>query len=388
VPHAGLFVRARLQELAALAEVTVVAPVPIIEYSRLAVNLPFTSIPPAHGQEGRCSVWRPRWLYPPFGGLINSLCLFLRILPLASKLRRSFPFDVIDSHFGFPEGIAAGLLSRWFGVPFTITLRGNETAHSASGFRRMGLRWAVQRASRVITVSERLAEFATSLGADPAKVRVISNGVDTRVFYPRNSDVFRRKYSLSGKLILSVGHLIEAKGHHRIVRAVKALHADGIPAKLLIAGGPGPAKSYRKEILAEIEALGLLPHVHLLGERRPEEVADLIAAADVFCLASSSEGCPNVVNEALACGAPVVATDVGAIPQMIPSERYGIVVRPDDDAALVDGLRRALTRDWDRDRIAEWGQRRSWFDVSTELLEEFNAIAGVALHDVGARRRD
>ena len=95
-----------------------------------------------------------------------------------------------------------------------------------------------------------------------------------------------------------------------------------------------------------------------------------MSAGDLVCLASSREGWPNVVHEALACGTPVVAADVGAVPEMIPSEAFGIIVPPDDVSALEIGLKKALAQPWDRAEIARWGQARSWQQVAAEVLQE------------------
>jgi glycosyltransferase involved in cell wall biosynthesis len=100
-----------------------------------------------------------------------------------------------------------------------------------------------------------------------------------------------------------------------------------------------------------------------------------MSAADVFCLASTNEGWPNVVHEALACGAPVVATDVGAVPEMLAGGRYGCVVPVNDPAALEKALAEALQRDWDRAAIAAWGGARSWRQVASEVWEEMKIIA-------------
>ena len=108
-------------------------------------------------------------------------------------------------------------------------------------------------------------------------------------------------------------------------------------------------------------------------------------AADAFCLASRREGCPNVVLEALACGLPVVATRVGAVPEVVPSERYGVVVPADDAAALAAALERALATEWDRDAIAAWGRSRSWGRVAEELGEIFEGVAADAAAGTGTR---
>jgi glycosyltransferase involved in cell wall biosynthesis len=94
----------------------------------------------------------------------------------------------------------------------------------------------------------------------------------------------------------------------------------------------------------------------------------------VFCLASAREGWPNVVHEAHACGTPVVATNVGGVPEMIPSENFGLVVPPNDPAALHAALKQALSRQWDRGAIAAWGQARSWRQVAAEVLREMEQV--------------
>ncbi len=125
--------------------------------------------------------------------------------------------------------------------------------------------------------------------------------------------------------------------------------------------------------------------MHLLGWVNRDRLADLMTAADVFCLASFTEGWPNVVNEALACGTPVVATRVGAVPQMLPSEDYGSIVPARNVAALEEALGRALARSWDRDRIAAWGRSRSWDTVAEEVIGVMDKIMqenGVAVPEM------
>jgi glycosyltransferase involved in cell wall biosynthesis len=108
----------------------------------------------------------------------------------------------------------------------------------------------------------------------------------------------------------------------------------------------------------------------------------MMTAADVFCLASSREGWPNVVNEALACATPVVTTDVGGAPDMVPGEEYGFVVPAGDGEALGAALRRALTKDWDRKAIAAWGGSRSWSNVAAETFEVLHAAARATIGEL------
>jgi teichuronic acid biosynthesis glycosyltransferase TuaC len=202
--------------------------------------------------------------------------------------------------------------------------------------------------------------------------------VDSTTFFPRDRNACRERHGIrpAERIILCAGHLIELKGHHRIVHSLKRLVQDGTQARLLIAGGSGHRLSYEQVIRSEVSSLGLQESVSFLGHVEPEMLAELMCAADVFCLASSREGWPNVVHEAMSCGTPVVATDVGAIPEMIPSEDYGLIVPVNDGAALAGALHRALLRQWDRAAIAAHGQSRSWAEVAREVVSELQHIAG------------
>lgn len=378
LPGFGLFVQRRLQHLAQLTDTRVVSPLAIFQYG----GAPGTRVRmgrkrcPASRQDGNVVVLHPRWFYPPLSGSLTAFWLSAQLLRPLRRLRKSFSFEVIDTHFGHPDGIAGALLSRALNVPFTMTLRGNEPNHMRSPLARQLMGWAARRAARVFTVSERLRLFAIRLGADEKKVKTVPNGVDTGVFYPRGRELSRTKhgFDLRAPLIVSAGALIERKGHHRIVQALKRIRSGGTSVQLAIVGGPGPEGHYEREIRRVVSSLDLDAAVRFVGAVSPDTMAEFMSAADVFCLASTREGWPNVVHEALACGTPVVATDVGAVPDMLPDDRYGVVVPALDGPALEKALSAALQKEWDRAAIAAWGQARSWREVAREVLEEMQAV--------------
>jgi teichuronic acid biosynthesis glycosyltransferase TuaC len=373
-PEMGVFVRTRLRHMADGAEIKVLTPIPIINYGRRHLELGRTAS--GNHFDGRLEVISSRWFYPPAGGALNAVFLFLSTIWPVARIRRRFPFEIIDAHFAHPEGVAAALLALIFRCPFTITLRGNEQMHGRQWLRRRWMGWALRRAGRVIAVSENLRMLALELGVEPSRSVTIPNGIEKEIFYPHDRQSSRTEYGISGKthLIVSAGHLIELKGHHRIVRAVRGLVDDGVDVQLRIAGGKGRGEDYEPALRKEITDLGLENRVQMLGRIDRPALARLISAADVFCLASSREGWPNVIHEALACGTPVVATNVGAVPQMIASERYGIVVPPDNLPALQAALAAALSKTWERRIIAERGQTRSWPQVAAEVLRQMEAV--------------
>ena len=376
-PGLGLFVRSRLVHIAERAELVVVAPVPVVDYSnprrRWFQGLEVSST----RSDAGVPVLHPRWLFPPGGTPANILCLCTRLLPTLWRLRRRFPFDLIDAHFGYPEGVVAGLLAAAFDCPFTITLRGSEPVFARDRYRRRCLEWAIRRADAVFAVSESLRRFAIECGAEPARVRTIPNGIDSAVFHPRDRALCRAQFGMrpDHRVVVCAGELIEAKGHHLVIQAVRDLLAEGLPVEMYLAGGVARGGApFDQEIERRITEWNLGANVHLAGWVKPERLAELVCAADLFCLASFTEGWPNVVNEALACGTPVVATRVGAVPEMLSSEAYGLIVPPRDQDALTAALRRALFALWDRNAVAARGLSRSWQDVAGEVTTEMQAV--------------
>jgi lipopolysaccharide exporter len=375
-PGKGLFVRARLAAIRSRACLLVVAPVASLDYANPGRDLFAARRIPVQRQEGRLHVLHPGWIYPPYGGWTNAFFLFARLLPMLRRLRSQHGFDVIDAHFAHPEGIAAVLLGWFLRRPVLVTLRGVELRYARQRSKRFWMSWALRRADRVIAVSKGLRELAIDLGVDPQRVRTVPNGINADVFFRRDRVQGRARHGIGPDehVILSAGDLAELKGHHRAIAAVKALEDHGVCARLLIAGGIGRSGRYAESLRRLVAESGLDDRVAFLGEVTQEGLAELMSAADVFCLASSTEGWPNVVNEALACGTPVVATDVGAVRQMIVGDQYGSVVPVDDAGALTNALRAALAGGWDHRAIAAHGASRSWSQAAAEVLDEVQAI--------------
>ena len=375
-PGKGLFVRSRLDAMASRARVFVVAPVAALDYANPQRHLLAASRIPRQREQGSMPVLHPRWLYPPHGGWTNAFYLFVRLLPMLVRLRTRRPFDVIDAHFAHPEGIAAVLLGRILGRPVVVTIRGSELRYRHQRSKRFWMSWALRRADRVIAVSDGLGQLAVDLGVDPRRVKIVPNGINAEVFYRRDRLQCRVSHGIAvaERIILSAGDLAELKGHHRVIAAITALNRSGVRARLLIAGGLGRSGRYAETLRQQVIASGLEDQVAFLGEVTQDELAELMCAADVFCLASSTEGWPNVVNEALACGTPVVATDVGAVRQMIVSDQYGHVVPVHDGDALAEALRSAVTGQWDHETISARGRSRSWNQVAEDVLEQMVAV--------------
>lgn len=373
-PKLGIFVQRRLQSMAALpdCELRVVSPVPVFDYANgWAGNEWFGSKGvPLMRKDGGVEIRHPRYLYPPGGDFTNAFFLAASAWRTVHRMHGEFPFDLIDAHFAFPEGVAASWMAKRLSIPYTITMRGNELLNGGYPLRRKYMAAALRGAARVLAVSGELRDYAVALGVDPARTHVVPNGVDTAVFH----DAGGARRAGERTVFLSAGHLIELKGHHRSIEALAILLRQGADAELRIAGEAGRAGRFEPELRALPAKLGIANRVTFLGAIPQLQLAEEMRNADGFVLSSSREGWPNVVQEALACGTPVVSASVGAAPDMV-AEGTGILVPPNDVGALADGMRELIARSWNRAAIARWGQRRGWDRVALDVRK----ILGEAL---------
>ncbi|HJT75930.1 MAG TPA: glycosyltransferase [Gemmataceae bacterium] len=372
LPVRGLFVYERIRHAARHAEVRVVAPVPWFHRRERAQT-------PRREVRGGLAVEHPTFFYVPFvGKYLDGLFLFLSALACVARLRREFDFDLIDGHFGYPDGFAAVLLGWYFRRPVTLTLRGSETEHLTHPVKRWAMAWAWRRAARVMAVAHPLGVMAEKLGVPPERVRVIPNGVDGARYAPGDAAASRKQLGRpeTGKLLVSVGHLSARKGFHRVLRVLPELLRDFPDLTFVIVGGMEAAGTYEGQMRRQVAELGLSERVVLAGPQPPEVVARWLRAADLFVLASTREGCPNVVWEAMACGRPVVATRVGEVDRIVPDYAGILYDRVEDDAELLRCLREGLSRPWDTGRIRAHAEQHTWEQVAAAVLDEWRAAVG------------
>ena len=376
-PIRGVFVKERMRRLANHCRLVVVAPIAWFPLDGLIRGVDRAAIPTRETRDGLC-VYHPRFFcIPRYFKWLDGLFYVCSLLPFLWKLRREFPFDLIDAHFAYPDGMAAALLGKFFGCPVVITLRGSIVRLSTYRLHRPQLRWALGAATRVLSVSEALKQVAVALGIPAAKIRVIPNGVDTQSFFPMDQSEARRTLGLPlhRTILLSVGTIDEHKGHHRVIGRLPVILSHHPDLLHVIIGVDRPGQSSRRTLERLIARLGLADHVFIAGERPHDEVPLWLAAADLFCLATKSEGWPNAILEALACGRPVVATRVGGVPEIVTREAFGILVPPGDDDALANAIAQALKRRWDPEPMVAHARAHSWEAAALKVVEEFRRIA-------------
>jgi glycosyltransferase involved in cell wall biosynthesis len=292
------------------------------------------------------------------------------------RLKRSFAFNLIDAHFAYPDGYAATLLGRWLRIPVTITLRGTEVPLSRDTRLSRRMLKAVTDAARVFSVSNSLRRHLGNLGADMGKIRVVGNGVDLAKFSPIAKSVARQRLGLPDgvPVLISVGGLVERKGIHRVLEVLPRLRSAFPELRYLVVGGAGPEGDWRERLRRQVNELHLENCVTFLGQLRPEELSSPLSAADVFVLATSNEGWANVFLEAMACGLPVVTTDVGGNCEVVSRPELGTLVPFDDSDALYNALLSALTNSWDRGAIMAYARDNAWDRRVSILVEEFTTL--------------
>ena len=378
-PNAGVFVRERMFRVGAHLPIVVVAPTPWFPFqSVLRMFKPhFRPMPPAHQQQDGVDVWYPRYFSIP--GVFkqwDGVFMALSTYAMVKRLRQAGRADIIDAHFAYPDGYAATLLGRWLKVPVAITLRGTEARHARTPALVGPLKKALQRATRLIAVSSELKRVALELGADPARTLVVGNGVDISKFQPHPKDQARAKLGIAptAQVLISVGGLVERKGFHRVIPLLPELLKTYPDLVYLIVGGASAEGDNRAELEKMVAELGLGPHVRFLGPKPHDALAEVLSAADVFVLATSAEGWANVFLEAMACGVPVVTTDVGGNREVVCRSELGEVVPFGDAQALSKALQAALRAQWNAARIRQYAQENAWPHRVQVLLDVFRTM--------------
>ncbi len=381
-PNAGVFIRERMSNVARHCALVVVSPVPWFPLQGLIRKYRpgYRPQPELVEEQNGITVYFPRFLaLPGLGRALDGFSMAICSLPVLLNLKRKLAINLIDAHFAYPDGYAASCLGRWLNLPVTVTLRGTELPLSKIPARRQRMLTALSRAARVFSVSESLKGHVVSLGADPAKILVVGNGVDTAKFFQIDKVQARNAFNIAAdaQVLISVGGLVDRKGFHRILEILPDLKNKHSRLLYLIVGGASPEGDISARLAAQIEALGLSTDVRFLGAMASDRLHKVLSAADIFVLATANEGWANVFLEAMDCGLPVVTTDVGGNREVVSTSDLGMIVRFGDRQALLDAVDSALSADWNREAIIEYARQHSWDGRVEILLSEFNKLVNV-----------
>lgn len=377
MPGFGVFVENRISRVAETgkAHIRVVAPVTWFPFShpRWGKYAAYSTIP-QHEVRSGIDVIHPRYpLIPKISMNLAPWLLYRWTLPVVRQMvKDGFKPDVIDAHYAYPDGVAATLLARKLGIPVMVTARGSDlNILPEFPVPRRWLQWMVQRAGHLAGVSGALAEKFRQLGAAGDRVSVLRNGVDLMVFRPSTSRIAcREKFELPDirrPVVISVGNLVDLKGHDLVIRAM----AQHIPEADLLIAGNGPNRDALQK-LAQSE--GVSDRVRFLGQVAYGQMPGLMTAADILVLASSNEGWPNVLLEAMACGTPVAATRVGAVGDIVSVPAAGRIIEHRTVEGCADAIRALLASPPDRTATRRHAEGFSWEETTSRQLEIWRSL--------------
>ncbi|HJT44233.1 MAG TPA: glycosyltransferase family 4 protein [Rhizomicrobium sp.] len=370
-PAHGIFVETRLRRLLADGKVTarVLAPVAWAPPGLPGAELKKLRQIPDFEHRNGLDVDHPRYLVIPKIGMNVTPYLLYRAMRrrFAQLLACGIKVDLIDAHYFYPDGVAAAWLGRDFDIPVVITARGTDVNLIPDyPYPRRLILQAAQSAGALITVCQALKDRLVELGVPSAKVTTLRNGVDLEIFAMKDRDALRTKLGVSGFVLVSVGLLIERKGHHLIIEALPRIQ----DATLLIVGS-GPDRQQLENLA---QRLGVGNRVRFLGAMDQKSLCEVYNCADVSVLASSREGWANVLLESMACGTPVIGSAVWGTPEVIASPDAGLLLEKRDAKSIVTAiakLRQALPG---RVATRRYAEQFDWQSTTDGQLRVFRGL--------------
>ena len=315
----------------------------------------------------------PRYFTLPIEALRKRNCYLAARSCVKTFSKRYVNINLMHAHFmdyGFVGAALKSLLNR----PFVVTAHGGDVYEwpFRDKWHRTLAKYVLSEADQIITVSRFNEAKLLSLGVSPNKLHVIPNGYDDKLFRSIPLVEARKKLGLplNKKILLSVGNLVAVKGHTYLLDAMKFVLKKRDDVILVIVGSGALGENLRKKT----REFGLEGKVLFVGQRNHEEIPVWINACDIFVLPSLSEGFPTVIPEALACGKPVVGTNVGGVSEILHDSEVGLLVKPKDTDSLALGINEALHKNWHSRVIRRYAEQYSWKSLVPDIISVYKKV--------------
>ena len=366
-PNRGIFIKQLTVQLLDRFNITVVCPVPWrprwLQNLLGKEPLPFT----CH-IDGIKVYYVPHLIIPKILRFTYGWLMYKALMPVLKLINESSSIDLISAHWVYPDGYGAVKAAAKLSVPVTVHALGcdvNEYTKQIS--RRFLISKAFKNCDQVIVKSLDLEKKVLNLGCQAGQVKTILNGVDKNKFFPVEMNIARKKLNLdiNKDYLLFVGNIQQEKGLVYLIDALKI--ARDFNGKLLIVGkGPQEMAMRRRVkehcIVDRVEFIGTVPH---------HEVPLYLSAVNALCLPSLREGCPNIVLESLSCGTPVLASSVGAVPQIITQQSFGMMVPPESAGEIAAAIPKIVKIKAVSSIQFEW---HSWQENADQVSEVFDGL--------------
>jgi glycosyltransferase involved in cell wall biosynthesis len=355
--------------------------VPLEDWFRQNLNPGFRPSIPEYEEQQGIPVWFPRFLSMPGPDMLRlpeGWTMARGAYHRFAALRSAGRLDLIDAHGAYPDGHAAVLLGRRIGVPVTVTLHSDGLNCARNPGRLRKLRETLGGAARVFAASETLRQFALELGVPDGRVEVVGNGVDAECFRPRDRTAARAALGIPSDapvlISSSPDRFFGEKDYNQLIEALPALSRRLPKLVCLLVGLDSLEKNRRATLEAMVERLDLKETVRFLDDLPPDELPGILSAADVFVSAAYHETPVTTLLEAMACGLPVAAFDVGANRELVCRPEFGELAPLGDPSALKTAIDLALSRTWDRMTIRRHSEAYSWDGRINRLCRAFTEI--------------
>ena len=375
-PRFGTFVARSLEALAKRGDwrVTVINPIglPPVALGRYRALAELDEL----SVEGRITVHRPRFtLIPKVGARRNPGTIAKAVLPVAERIHAEHPVDMIDAQFFFPDGPAAAKVAHALGLPLTIKARGSDISYwGKQDFAREQMIEAAQQARGLLAVSEALARDMAAIDLPEDKITVHYTGLDRDRFRPLDHTQLRSQVGQAlgvelpdnAPLLACVGTLSTKKGQDRIIAALPE-----IAGARLVLVGMGEDEDMLRSLA---RTSGGADRVHFTGSIDHDLLPLILSAADVMVLPTVAEGLANAWVEALACGTPVVTTDVGGAREVIVNKLTGRLLPDRSPHSVAKAVNEVLNNPPPREAVAAFAERFSWESHAEKLAEYYERL--------------
>jgi len=282
---------------------------------------------------------------------------------------------IVHTHIGkcvsFWENSVYALWAKILGVPFIFHVH-SSLLHieyeQSSAIMKVIRRYILTKAPRIIALSGYWKRQLLQIeGLHNEKITVIHNFVDVEKFKRYSKTECREILGLpkNKKIVFSIGRLVERKGFQYLVGVVPRVikKRDDV---IFFIGGKGPLENYLER---QIQELGIKEYIILLGFVPDEMLPVWLNATDIFVMPSTRETFPIVMLEALASGTPFVGSSIGAVPEIITSEDYGLLCEPANSKDLAEKILISLNKEWDKEKIRKYAEQFTWENVAKSTVK-------------------
>jgi glycosyltransferase involved in cell wall biosynthesis len=349
-PQRATFNRQQFSYLEKSFDIKIIVPIAWPEYYKNKISIP---------KEARNVKYIPYYYLPKMGRRLNGDFMYHSVMATSKEWITSFSPNKILASWVFPDGMVAKKLAKKLNIPYFIKVHGSDiNAHCDNKVRVDKIKAIANNSSGILSVSNALAEKMIHIGVRKELIQTIYNGVDKTLFFPTSNGS-----TLKSKKLLFIGNLKAEKGIKELIEAFATASKNHPGIHLQIAG----TGNMNKYIVERCDALNILDKVELLGAVNHTSLPALINQSLLLVLPSYAEGVPNVILESLSCGKPVVATNVGGIPEVITDGINGFLTPPKCAKSLAYALDKALKNKWCSDTIFKTALPFDWETNHTAL---------------------